>query len=331
MGGIGRLLVDRVDGRWAESAAPDALRSLGCAVHRVASIRDGGRLLQRTVFEASDGYVGSDLAEAIEAAACEPGGDTAARVAWARRKRAGVLLGRGGGALLAALLDDAAAGGCEIVAALSSDGDDDGAAAAPLCAAHNVPFYALAAEATGGAGDDLRRRLLRSSRVDVVVVAGDAAATRSLPPALLYEYDRRIIGVAGSLLPAFESDADPYEAAFARGVRVFGSTAFYETPDGARGGPILATRAAPAAGHATAADLARAGAALEAGALVDAVRAHCEDRVLLRGRRAALFPGGGRADRDRDAAPEDRPGAVTADRRPPLRRRAAAARAGPLA
>ena len=40
-----------------------------------------------------------DLAAAIEAAACEPGGDTAARVAWARRKRAGVLLGRGGGAV----------------------------------------------------------------------------------------------------------------------------------------------------------------------------------------------------------------------------------------
>ncbi|KAH8054488.1 phosphoribosylglycinamide formyltransferase [Aureococcus anophagefferens] len=110
-----------------------------------------------------------------------------------------------------------------------------------------------------------------------------------LGPAFCEAYAGRALNVHHSLLPAFPG-ARPYDAAWARGVKLVGATAHYVTEE-LDGGPIVAQAALPAPHALSVRDLRRAGAAAERSVLADAVAAHVDRRVLIAGSRCVVFAG----------------------------------------
>jgi len=97
----------------------------------------------------------------------------------------------------------------------------------------------------------------------------------------------RAIHIHHSLLPSFKG-ARPYEQAHRHGVKVIGATAHYVTAD-LDEGPIIEQDFRRVDHRSSAAELAAMGQDLEARALVQAVRAHAEHRVLLNGMKTVVF------------------------------------------
>ena len=77
-------------------------------------------------------------------------------------------------------------------------------------------------------------RLLEDNGIDLVVLA---RYMQMLSPEFVRRYPQRIINVHHSFLPAF-SGAQPYHAAFARGVKLIGATSHYVT-EALDEGPII--------------------------------------------------------------------------------------------
>ncbi|WP_430506403.1 formyltetrahydrofolate deformylase [Haloparvum sp. PAK95] len=149
----------------------------------------------------------------------------------------------------------------------------------PLAAERGVPFYDVGDD-TGSHDEARLLDLLDEYGVDLVVLA---RFMRILSPEVVFRYERRIVNVHPSLLPAFPG-AQSYRQALEAGVRVAGVTAHYVTTDLDQG-PIITQRAFDVPADATVADLKARGQPLEAEALVEAVRLHCNDDVAVhRGR-----------------------------------------------
>ena len=138
-----------------------------------------------------------------------------------------------------------------------------------------------------------RRRARRSSALgalldatapDVVVLA---RYMRVLPPWLVDAWEQRMINIHHSFLPSF-AGARPYAQAHERGVKVIGATAHYVTPD-LDEGPIIAQQVLPVSHRDDPERLERRGRDLEAVVLAEALRLHLEHRVIVYGRRTAVF------------------------------------------
>lgn len=108
-----------------------------------------------------------------------------------------------------------------------------------------------------------------------------------LSPAFLSHYPARIINIHHSFLPAF-AGSNPYEAAFARGVKLIGATAHYVTQE-LDAGPIIEQDVQRVDHRHKPADLQRLGRYIERMVLARAVTWHVEDRVLLHGNRTVVF------------------------------------------
>ena len=168
----------------------------------------------------------------------------------------------------------------EVVAVISNHRD-----ASRSAAHHQMPFHHLPVDE-----EDPDRQpkelgeLLKTLEPDLVVLA---RYMRILPSDLALRWADRIINVHHSFLPAFPG-ADPYRQAYHRGVKLVGATAHYVTPE-LDEGPIVAQAASPVDHHQSVADLRRVGADLERLVLADAVRAHLEDRILVKDGRTIVF------------------------------------------
>ncbi|WP_049900826.1 formyltetrahydrofolate deformylase [Halococcus agarilyticus] len=150
---------------------------------------------------------------------------------------------------------------------------------APIAEAHDVPFYNVG-DAGGVPDEEWLLDILDEHDIDLVVLA---RYMRILSPNVVFRYESRIINIHPSLLPAFPG-AEPYRQALDAGVRIAGVTAHYVTTDLDQG-PIIAQRAFNVPDDATVEDLERRGQPLEAEALVEAVRLHLEDDLVVgRGR-----------------------------------------------
>ena len=150
---------------------------------------------------------------------------------------------------------------------------------------HGVPFHLVEVEETDpGRHFDRMGTLLEELEPDLVVLA---RYMRIMPSHLVQRWSERMINVHHSFLPAFPG-ADPYRQAYARGVKLVGATAHYATED-LDEGPIIAQAAAPIDHHESVADLKRIGADLERLVLADAVRAHLEDRIMVKDGRTIVF------------------------------------------
>jgi len=148
----------------------------------------------------------------------------------------------------------------------------------------DVPFRHLP---VGDDRDEQERALgalLDASTPDVVVLA---RYMRVLPPWLVDTWQRRMINIHHSFLPSF-AGARPYAQAHERGVKVIGATAHYVTPE-LDEGPIIAQQVLPVSHRDDPDRLERRGRDLEAVVLAEAVRLHLEHRVIVYGRRTAVF------------------------------------------
>ena len=103
----------------------------------------------------------------------------------------------------------------------------------------------------------------------------------------LNHYPARIINIHHGFLPAFVG-ANPYQAAYDRGVKLIGATAHYVTDD-LDAGPIIEQDVLRIDHRHSPDDLRRLGRYIERVVLARAVGWHVEDRVLLHGNKTIVF------------------------------------------
>ena len=126
--------------------------------------------------------------------------------------------------------------------------------------------------------------LLEARSPDLIVLA---RYMRILPGWLVERWAGRTINIHHSFLPSF-AGARPYAQAHERGVKVIGATAHYVTPV-LDEGPIIAQQVMPVSHRDDPSRLERRGRDVEAVVLAEAVRLHLEHRVIVYGRRTAVF------------------------------------------
>ena len=154
-----------------------------------------------------------------------------------------------------------------------------------LVSRFGLPFHVLPViDGDRGAQEKQLGELLRHHDPDVVVLARYMLV---LPEWLVNEWRGRMINIHHSFLPSF-AGARPYAQAHERGVKVIGATAHYVTPE-LDEGPIIAQQVMPVSHRDDPARLERRGRDLEAVVLAEAIRLHLEHRVIVYGRRTAVF------------------------------------------
>ena len=148
---------------------------------------------------------------------------------------------------------------------------------------HHLPVSDGTAEARGAQEQQLSV-LLATVPLDTIVLA---RYMRILSPEFVNEWEQRIINIHHSFLPSF-AGARPYAQAHERGVKVIGATAHYVTPE-LDEGPIIAQQVLPVSHRDDPSRLERRGRDLEAVVLAEALRLRLEHRVIVYGRRTAVF------------------------------------------
>jgi len=158
-------------------------------------------------------------------------------------------------------------------------------AAGPLAQFYGAQFRHVPVSATEKAAAETEQlRLLSEAEIDLVVLA---RYMQILPPEFVAQYPERIINVHHSFLPAFMG-AKPYQAAFARGVKLIGATSHYVT-EALDDGPIIEQDVVRISHRDEVADLIEKGRDLEKVVLSRAVRWHLEHRVLCYGNKTVVF------------------------------------------
>ncbi|GGK32225.1 formyltetrahydrofolate deformylase [Deinococcus malanensis] len=127
-------------------------------------------------------------------------------------------------------------------------------------------------------------RLMHEAGVDFAVLA---RYMQILSGDFLQAFGRPVINIHHSFLPAFVG-ANPYRAAFNRGVKLIGATSHYVTEE-LDAGPIIAQDVVPVTHRETPDTLMRLGRDVERQVLARAVKAHAEDRVLVYGNKTVVF------------------------------------------
>ena len=151
-------------------------------------------------------------------------------------------------------------------------------------AAHFGKAFVHVPAADKAAAEAAHRRLLAEHAIDLVVLA---RYMQILSPAFVADWDRRVINIHHSFLPAFVG-AEAYRQADERGVKMIGATAHYVTAHLDQG-PIIEQDTVRVSHRDGLADLLRKGRDLERRVLSRAVRLHFERRVMVSGNRTIVF------------------------------------------
>ncbi len=155
----------------------------------------------------------------------------------------------------------------------------------PLADFHGVPFHYLPiTRDTKLQVEETQRALLQAHRIDLVILA---RYMQVLSPQFVEAYPRRIINVHHSFLPAF-TGARPYQAAFARGVKLIGATSHYVT-EMLDEGPIIEQDVARISQNDQLPSLIQKGRDLERMVLSRAVQWHLEHRILSYANKTVIF------------------------------------------
>jgi len=150
---------------------------------------------------------------------------------------------------------------------------------------HGIPYHHVPVDAARKTGAErAQAELLRQHSIDLVILA---RYMQVLSPDFVAAYPRRIINVHHSFLPAF-SGAQPYRAAFERGVKLIGATAHYVT-EVLDDGPIIEQDVVRISHRDQVEDLTQKGRDLERVVLARAVRWHLEHRILCYGNKTVVF------------------------------------------
>jgi formyltetrahydrofolate deformylase len=199
----------------------------------------------------------------------------------ARRKRLGVFVSRAEHALLELLWQQRAGDlPADIVVVVSNHTNN-----ADLVRQAGIPFFHVPVTAeVKPTAEAEQLRILSDHAVDTVVLA---RYMQVLSHGFLAEYPARIINIHHGFLPAFQG-ANPYQAAYDRGVKLIGATAHYVTEE-LDAGPIIEQDVRRVDHRHTPDDLRRLGRYIERVVLARAVVWHVEDRVLLHGNKTIVF------------------------------------------
>ena len=156
---------------------------------------------------------------------------------------------------------------------------------APRVEAYSIPFYHLPVTPETKVEQESKvLELLADYNIDLVVLA---RYMQILTPRLLGAYPDRVINIHHSFLPAF-AEANSYQRAYERGVKVIGATAHYATQE-LDAGPIIDQDVVRVTHWDEADDMARVGQEVERRVLARAIRWHIEDRVLVDRTRTIVF------------------------------------------
>uniref|UniRef100_UPI003F6BC90B formyltetrahydrofolate deformylase n=1 Tax=Congregibacter sp. TaxID=2744308 RepID=UPI003F6BC90B len=150
---------------------------------------------------------------------------------------------------------------------------------------HGVPFHYLPVTPDSKPAQEAQiLAVLRESQADLLVLA---RYMQILSDDLCAELSGQVINIHHSFLPGFKG-AKPYHQAYDRGVKVIGATAHYVTAD-LDEGPIIAQEVRPIDHEISVEQMVHLGHDTEATALSQAVRLHCEQRVILNGQRTVIL------------------------------------------
>jgi phosphoribosylglycinamide formyltransferase-1 len=190
----------------------------------------------------------------------------------------------GRGSNLAALIAAERAGHLSgtVTAVISNRADAPGLG---IAEAHGIATTIVphSGHATRGAFDDALAEAVDASAPDLIVLAG---FMRVLGPEFVRRYAGRMLNIHPSLLPAYPG-LHTHRRALADGVRIHGCTVHFVTDD-LDHGPIIAQGAVPVLASDDEATLAARVLAVEHHILPASVRAFCEGRLVIAGRRVRV-------------------------------------------
>jgi formyltetrahydrofolate deformylase len=153
-----------------------------------------------------------------------------------------------------------------------------------------VEFYKLPYHYLPVAADSKQQQesqilnLMELENIDLLVLA---RYMQILSDDMCEKLSGRAINIHHSFLPGFKG-AKPYHQAYDRGVKVIGATAHYVTAN-LDEGPIIVQEVKPIDHRNTAQKMVHIGHDLEAAALSNAVKLHCDERVVLNGNRTVIL------------------------------------------
>ena len=150
---------------------------------------------------------------------------------------------------------------------------------------YNIPFQVFPVNKENKTKQEKKQlELLKSLDVDFIVLA---RYMQILSEEFISNYPNKIINIHHSFLPAFPG-AKPYHSAYARGVKIIGSTSHYVTAD-LDAGPIIEQDVARVSHADSISDLIRKGRDLEKVVLSRAIWYHQKKKVLVYDNRTVIF------------------------------------------
>ena len=150
---------------------------------------------------------------------------------------------------------------------------------------YDIPFHVFPVNKDNK--DEIEKKqieLLKSMKIDFIVLA---RYMQILSEDFISNYKNKIINIHHSFLPAFPG-AKPYHSAYARGVKIIGSTSHYVTTD-LDAGPIIEQDVVRVSHADSISDLIRKGRDLEKVVLSRAVWYHLNKKVLVYDNRTVIF------------------------------------------
>lgn len=147
-----------------------------------------------------------------------------------------------------------------------------------------LPFFHVPIEKENKVKGEQAALELVKGQVDGIILA---RYMQILSKDFIDHFPNRIINIHHSFLPAFRG-ANPYRQAFEKGVKLIGATAHYVTEE-LDMGPIIAQDVLPVSHRFNTHQLQELGQDIERNVLANAVKAHCEDRILVHMNKTIVF------------------------------------------
>jgi len=150
---------------------------------------------------------------------------------------------------------------------------------------YDIPYHYLPITKANKQEQEKKQiEILKKNDIDLIILA---RYMQILSSTIIDVYPNQIINIHHSSLPAF-AGANPYKAAYTRGVKFMGATAHYVTAD-LDEGPIIAQDVIPISHRDSISELKRKGKDIEKMVLAKAVWSHITSNVLTYKNKTVVF------------------------------------------